>query len=108
MSKKIVKKTNKAQETFCANVTRLRKAAGITQLALAKKAGITHNFINDIENQKKWVSSETLDKLAKALEVDLYQFFLSPAQCSDTENQQIAGIIESLRKELNKILDNWK
>jgi transcriptional regulator with XRE-family HTH domain len=37
---------------------------------LAAEADLTHNFINDIENGKKWVSAETIGKLAIALKVE--------------------------------------
>ena len=103
--KKEIKNSNEIQGIFSANITRLRKAAGITQAVLAKKAGLTHNFINDIENGKKWVSSETIGKLSKALEAEPYQFFLSPAQCINGKNLQVLGIIETLYKNVNSIFD---
>jgi transcriptional regulator with XRE-family HTH domain len=49
-------------------------------LTLATEAGLTHNFINDIENGKKWVSAETIAKLAAALKAEPYQFFLSESK----------------------------
>jgi transcriptional regulator with XRE-family HTH domain len=48
----------------------------ISQLDLAAASGLAHNFINDIENEKKFVSDETIAKLAKALKVEPYKFFL--------------------------------
>jgi transcriptional regulator with XRE-family HTH domain len=62
---------------FSKNSRRLRSAANISQLTLATEAGLTHNFINDIENGKKWVSAETISKLAEVLKAEPYQFFLS-------------------------------
>lgn len=38
-------------------------------------ADLTHNFINDIENGRKWVSPDTLAKLSNALKIEPYQFF---------------------------------
>jgi transcriptional regulator with XRE-family HTH domain len=105
MSKKDETKPNEIQEIFSANIRRLRKTADITQLVLAKKAGLTYNFINDIENGKKWVSPETLSKLSKALEVEPYHFFLSPVHCSKAEDLPIIGIIETLNKNVNKIFE---
>jgi transcriptional regulator with XRE-family HTH domain len=49
---------------------------GISQLTLAINAGLTHNFINDIENCKKGVSAKTLAKLSQALNVEPHQFYL--------------------------------
>ena len=62
---------------FSNNLRRLRHLANISQVELAGRADLTHNFINDIENGKKWVSAETIGKLAIALKAEPYQFFIS-------------------------------
>jgi transcriptional regulator with XRE-family HTH domain len=48
----------------------------LSQLSLANKLGMTHNFLNEIEHGRKWVSPETIQKLCSALEVQPYQFFI--------------------------------
>ncbi|MDE5899201.1 MAG: helix-turn-helix domain-containing protein [Treponemataceae bacterium] len=58
-----------------------RKGKNISQMQLAEKADLTFNFINDIENGKKWISPNTLSKLSAALDVQPYHFFL-PVQNS--------------------------
>ena len=58
------------------NLKRLRTLYSRSQLNLALDSGLTHNFINDIENGKKGVSIKTLAKLSSALNVDPHQFFL--------------------------------
>ncbi len=58
------------------NIKRLRSLQNISQLGLAINTGLTHNFINDIENCKKGVSVKTLAKLSIAFNVEPYQFFL--------------------------------
>ena len=65
------------QALFSKNLRRLRAEANISQLTLSSLAGLTHNFINDIENGKKWVSAKSIAKLAIALRAEPYQFFLS-------------------------------
>ena len=86
-----------------ANVKRIRKSVGLSQAALAKRAGITHNFINDVENRNKSTSLETIGKLADALEVEPYQFFITPNQWFSSEDRQIIGFLEILNKKVNKI-----
>ena len=68
---------------FSRNLKRLRNIANLSQLSLANDAGLTHNFINDIENGKKWVSAETIAKLAIALKAEPYQFFISETKWND-------------------------
>ena len=43
---------------------------------LASKAGIATNFVNDIENEKKWISPATLAKICTALDIEPYKLFL--------------------------------
>ena len=64
------------RELFGYNVKRLRKSRNISQMQLAENADMAFNFISDIENGKKWVSADTISKLASALEVEPYAFFL--------------------------------
>jgi transcriptional regulator with XRE-family HTH domain len=58
------------------NLRRLRMRQNMSQLNLSARTGLAHNFINDIENGKKWASPKTLAKLTSVLKVDIYQFFL--------------------------------
>ncbi len=53
----------------------LRKRIGLSQLDLSAKTGLSHTFINNIENGKKWVSSETLAILCEALHARPADFF---------------------------------
>ena len=60
---------------FSRNLRQLRENAKMSQLELADEANLTHNFISDIENGKKWISPETLAKLVIALNADPHHFF---------------------------------
>jgi len=50
-------------------IKRLRQEQGLTQEALAKKAGVHRVYVAQIEGQTKVPSLATLEKLAKALRV---------------------------------------
>jgi transcriptional regulator with XRE-family HTH domain len=72
---------------FGRNLKRLRTLHNISQMALADKSGLTHNFINDIENSKKWVSAGTIERIAEALKIEPYQLFLPDIiEGEDTRN----------------------
>jgi transcriptional regulator with XRE-family HTH domain len=74
------------RELFSKNLKRLRTQMDISQLGLSVRAGLAHNYVNDIENSKKWPSPETIAKLAGALDVEPGDFFQSsPLQPSETE-----------------------
>lgn len=59
--------TSSAGLRFGARLRTVRKVAGISQEALAAKAGVARNFISMIENGQRNVTIATVQKLAKAL-----------------------------------------
>jgi len=71
------------------NLKFLRKEQQLSQMQLAEKAEVTFNFINDIENGKKWISPATLSKLSIALNVQPYRFFMSVQSASVKHTQKI-------------------
>ena len=67
---------SEVKKLFGYNLKRLRKQKKISQIELSEKVDLAFTFISDIENGKKWVSPETIEKLSKFLDVEIYQFFL--------------------------------
>jgi transcriptional regulator with XRE-family HTH domain len=61
---------------FGKNLKRIRNGKKISQIALANMADLTHNFINEIENGRKWVSSDTIARLSEILDAEPFQFFI--------------------------------
>ncbi len=54
----------------------LREARGLSQLALAKRARISQQYLNELETGKKANPGiQVLRKLAKALEVEPHELF---------------------------------
>ena len=80
------------------NLRRLRSLQNISQLSLALNTGLTHNFINDIENCKKGISAKTLAKLANALEAKPHQFFLPDELVNDSMKIYVNDFNDSLQK----------
>jgi len=80
------------------NMKRLRSLQNSSQLSLAISTGLTHNFINDIENCKKGVSAKTLAKLSIALNVEPYQFFLPDSLSNNDMMIYVKDFNDSLQK----------
>lgn len=53
----------------------IRRARGWTQEELGAKAGISYKFVGEIERCQQNPSFDTLDKIADALEIELYELF---------------------------------
>ena len=49
----------------------LRRWRGLTQSVLAAKSGIGQGYLSDIENRRRTGPPETLERLARALDVPL-------------------------------------
>jgi transcriptional regulator with XRE-family HTH domain len=62
---------------------------------LGAEAGLTHNFINDLEHGRRGFSPATLDKLARALGVGIFEFFL-PIVGDNPYPDQITDIIDHM------------
>lgn len=54
---------------FGKRIRELRRERGWRQLDLAEQAGISENYVSDLEQGKKEVCLQTLERLAEALEV---------------------------------------
>jgi transcriptional regulator with XRE-family HTH domain len=62
-------------ETLGRNARAFRQTRGLTQQALAERAGISLVFLQGIEAGKKWVSAETISALARSLGVRETELF---------------------------------
>jgi len=58
-------------------IRELRKELEISQEALAYKAEVDRTYVTDVENGRRNVSVEILDRLIKALDVSIAEFFNS-------------------------------
>lgn len=73
-------------------------------MQLAEKADLTFNFINDIENGKKWVSPSTLSKLSTALDVQPYHFFLPVQNTRQTgKSELLSAFSDDVLNQITKI-----
>lgn len=67
-----------ARARVALNVKRLRVAAGLSQEAFAVDAGIDRTYASRIERRLENPSLAVLEKIAKALDVDLAEIVAQP------------------------------
>lgn len=60
---------------FAANLRRFRQARGLSQEALAELSGLHRTFISCIERSEKNVSIDSMERVARALDRELRDFF---------------------------------
>lgn len=63
----------KAKENLRQNIRKYRKALKLTQVQLGIKAGLTKDFIYNLESGRRIPSIDVLCKLADALKVEPYE-----------------------------------
>jgi transcriptional regulator with XRE-family HTH domain len=98
---------NDIREIFSRNLKLFRTRKGLSQLALSNKADLAHNFVNDIENRKKWVSPETIGKLATILDVEPYQLFMAnPLDGKQTKRLQL--YLDELKDNFSEVVGEIK
>ena len=79
----------------------IRKKHGITQEQLGKIIGLDPKSISKIEKGKNYPSPDTLDAMAKVLEVSVYEFFLfEETQSVELMKKEILNAIERDHKTL--------
>jgi transcriptional regulator with XRE-family HTH domain len=76
------------------NIKRYRSNFRYTQEKLAEKAGISAQSLNDIEGCRRWLSSKTMTKLAKALNIAEFQLIFP--ENSEKEENDIKSSLKSL------------
>ena len=92
---------------FGSNLRKLRKDANLSQSGLAEKADLAPNFVNDIENGRKWVSPESLGKLSKALGIEPYQLFISSPMWSNQGTEYLTLFLSDIEKVSNEYRERF-
>lgn len=91
---------NKGLKEFVAKQIRhLRLKNGMTQEYLAEKADLGFNYIYRLESKQLNVKIDTIDKIMRALDVDMNTFFNVESQTRENDLNQLIEDIENLPKE---------
>jgi transcriptional regulator with XRE-family HTH domain len=91
---------------FARNVQKYRALLLYSQEKLAEKSGLSVQTIKDIEGCRRWVSDNTLTKLAKSLKITEFQLLLPEKYDSDKKYPpSTLKALVSLKKNLKTFLD---
>ena len=91
------------KETLGKNIFKRRKRMGWNQETLAEKAGVTKNTISDIETGQKFAHANTLVKLAKALQTEVYELLKPDNVMPDKATDILAKYGEEVKEAVEKI-----
>ena len=102
------------QRILALNIKTARKKLEYTQQRLAEEADISPGHMNDVEQAKKWVSPETLQRIADALGLEPFMLLLPRDYSSELDaftllteyassvRERIDGALESSLREILK------
>jgi len=95
-------KTVSIRETFAKNLRENRRKCGLTQAQLAEKAEISHHYLAMVELARNIPKVETIERLAKALDVEVYKLFIVPLYPDTEEEKKYYGTVISSIKAIVK------
>jgi transcriptional regulator with XRE-family HTH domain len=100
-----LQKAEGIQKLLAQNIKEARKKLGISQMELAKRADISAGHMNDIEACRRWVSADSLAKIARELRVKPHQLFLDGSDTASDLYDLLTGIQAELRASMNSDID---
>ncbi|MHB9291012.1 hypothetical protein Holit_00082 [Hollandina sp. SP2] len=91
--------------TLGKNIKLLRSRRGFTQAVLAEKADISIIFLSSVERGTKYPQPDVLARIAKALEVEVFELFKGDLVPSDSK-ELITRLSENITDKLNLALED--
>ncbi|MDR2094703.1 MAG: helix-turn-helix domain-containing protein [Treponema sp.] len=91
--------------TLGKNIKFLRSRRGVTQAVLAEEADISIIFLSSIERGTKYPQPDVLARIAKALEVEVFELFKGDLVPSDSK-ELITRLSEDITSKLNLALED--
>ena len=93
------------RDILAANLRQFRQSRGWSQALLAEKTETSTNYIGMLENSAKYPSSEMVQKLAYALEIDPTDLFSKEIDPVSTMNMYRKAALEDIQTLLNRVIN---
>jgi transcriptional regulator with XRE-family HTH domain len=99
-------KPEKIRRILAQNVKKRRENLGLTQENLAEKTDLSVQTINTIEGCRMWISDKSVTRLAKALNMEIFQLFM-PHQININEsNPEYRAVLQEFWQKTKLAVDN--
>jgi transcriptional regulator with XRE-family HTH domain len=100
-----MEKTIPLREILAKNLRENRRKCGLSQEKLAEKVGISTQYLAMMEIARKFPASEVLERLAAAMDINVYELFLidhSPREELELIRQ---NIISEMKQTFGEIVE---
>ncbi|MBP3773012.1 MAG: helix-turn-helix transcriptional regulator [Treponema sp.] len=93
------------RQIFRENLKHYRKAKGLSQEKLSELIGYGGTYITEIESRHKFPKPETIDIIAKKLEVEPYLLFkpLEQANIIEEKNADFSMALQELKSQMDEL-----
>jgi len=102
----VAEPTTQVKKLLALNIKVLRKKHHFSQEKLAEAANLSAQSISDIEGCRTWVSDKTLEKLAQALNIPIFQLFMPRDEGAETAEAILYSRLMKLRAAMKEDIDN--
>jgi transcriptional regulator with XRE-family HTH domain len=92
------------RETFAQNLKINRRKSGLSQEKLAEKADVSTHYIAILEIARSFPTSEVLERIARALDIEIYELFLVP----HAPNAEFTQFRQEIRGDMRQLCDEIK
>lgn len=89
------------------NVKFYRNKTGLSQLKLAMQLEISPSYLNDIENERQYISLKMLERFAEFFEIEPYKL-LYPTEISEQEpkSDETVEKLRAIKSQIDSIFEN--
>ena len=98
-------KMNNIRETFAKNLRENRRKCGLTQAQLAERAEVSTHYVALIELARNIPKVDTIERLANALNVEIYELLIAPLSPAMEMKKLQESIIAELRDIVKESVD---
>jgi transcriptional regulator with XRE-family HTH domain len=92
------------REIFAQNLKINRRKCGLSQEKLAEKAEVSTHYIAILEIARSFPTSEVLERIAGALNIEIYKLFLVP----HAPNEEFTQLRQEIRDDMKRLCGEVK
>jgi transcriptional regulator with XRE-family HTH domain len=93
------------QSVFILNLKKYRRNCGLTQEQLAEKVNVSTHHIGMIESSRNNPTLDLVERIAKALNVKVYELFMDPLSPNEELERLRLEIKDDMKQLLNETLE---
>jgi transcriptional regulator with XRE-family HTH domain len=90
-------------DIFAQNLRAYRRQCGLTQAQLAEKADVSTHHIGMLELRRNYPTFDLVERLAAALNIEMYELFVEP----DVPHDELGRLRREIRDDVRQLLEEF-